>query len=161
MANDSMQAAYQEILNVALDMLGIPGVVLYRPSAEGDRLEPGALTAARAGAAAVSEPQLIAAEVSADSSAVSSAFRDHRPLTSSTGEVAIPIVYGDDVLGVIATSGLTTCEIDQEAAVGVLWRLAGESALVIRAAQVAEDLSAGQLEIDDLITLADQEAATP
>ncbi len=56
---------------------------------------------------------------------------------------------------------LATSDTEQAATLGVLWRLAGEAALVIQAAQVAEDLNAGRLEVDDLIALADEEAATP
>ena len=166
MANDSIPAAYQEILAVVQDVLDIPGAVLYRPSVAGDQLEPrAALGASGAGGLApASELDLIPAEDTADgTSHVARAFRERRPRASSKGEAAIPIVYIDDVLGVIATSGLATSEAEQEATLGVLWRLAGEAALVIRAAQVAEDLSAGRLESEDLIALADEEAeaATP
>ena len=164
MANDSMPAAYREILSVAQDVLGIARATLYRPSADGDRLEPRAtLSAPEPGKLAPdAELDLIPAIEAEDGTCrVARAFRDRRPRASSNGEAAIPIVYGDEVLGVIATAGLTTSEAEQEAALGVLWRLAGEAALVIRAAQVAEDLSAGRLDADDLIALADEEAAAP
>ena len=167
MVNDSMPTAYQEILSVAQDVLGIPRAVLYRPSAGGDRLEAHAALAAAGsgGLAPPSELELIPAEDTANGTyRVARAFRERSPRASSKGEAAIPVVYGDDVLGVvIATAGLAISEAEQEATLGVLWRLAGEAALVIRAAQVAEDLNAGRLEADDLIALADEEteAATP
>ena len=160
MGNDSLAAAYQEILSVAVDVLAISQAVLYRPSAAGDRLEPrAALSTTDAGdVVPVADLAPIPAEETDDgTSRISRAFRERHPLASSTGDAAIPIVYGDDALGVIATSGLATAEAEQGADLGVLWRLAGEAALVIRAAQVAEDLNAGRLEADDLIALADDE----
>ena len=161
MANDSMPAAYQEILSVTQDVLSIPRAILYRPSATGELLEPRAVLA-EAGSgrlAPASElSQIPAADAADGTSRLARAFRERRPRASSDGDAAIPIVYGDDVLGVIATSGLATPESEQAATLGVLWRLAGEAALVIQAAQVAEDLSAGRLDADDLLALADEEA---
>ena len=155
MANDSLPAAYGEIAGVFQQVLEVSQVVLYTPLASGNHLAPVA-AATRSGQLSSTETETIPTVDAADgTTSIALAFLRRRPRSGAPGEVsAIPIVYGDEILGVIAISMPPPPEAEEATAFGMLSRLAGEAALVIRAARVAEQLHAGEFEANDLIALA-------
>ena len=67
--------------------------------------------------------------------------------------MAVPLLYGKKALGVLWVRGLEFGEVDQETVSNTLWRLAGEAALVLHAAQVTEYLESGNLDVTELLGL--------
>lgn len=145
--------AYEEILEVTADVLGVPRVILYRPEDEGQLLIPvGAWGTSTAGKLESEEGLAALARAGDDSDAAVRAFRDGQPVREASG-AAVPILFQDRAIGAISVAGLNPDPQQAEELCNALWRLAQAAALVISAAQVAEDLESGKLPVDQLLGL--------
>lgn len=82
-----------------------------------------------------------------------------RPAAGEAGTVAVPVVYRQQALGVLAVTGASPAEtpwISQ-----ALWRLAREAALVLRLVQVTQDLEAEQTGMDSILAVPPGREASP
>jgi DNA-binding response OmpR family regulator len=152
MSVHTLEEAYAEVLEVLQQVSEVQQAILYRPDPEGREL------AAVAGLG-LSEPGRLAdtgslAEVpgvplDGTDGLQSQAYAGKKLVAAPDGQVAVPVLYRDEVLGVLWIGDPRKQEADQEA-LGTLWRLSGEIALVLRGALVAEELESGSLSFGDL-----------
>jgi hypothetical protein len=87
-----------------------------------------------------------------DGSIVSSAFADARPGTDGP-TAAVPVLYGEDAIGVIAAVGLVGDDADQQSRLDTLWRLGREAALVLHTVEMNSDLESGELDVSALLDI--------
>ena len=140
----TLEEAYVEILRVVQQVLGVEQAVLYRPAAEGEMLEGVAvIPEARADGTA---PLPIVEEAHS----VVRAFVSGEPVAWEGGEVAVPMAYHEEVLGVLQVRCPSAVEVSPEEFLEILRRLSGEAALVLRGAVVAEELESGAFSLDEL-----------
>ena len=87
-----------------------------------------------------------------EGSLVAEAFREGGPKKSKEG-IAVPLLYRKKVLGLLWIKGMEIGGGDEKEGLQTLWRLAGEGALVLQAARLAEELESGNLEVGELLDL--------
>ena len=168
-----------ETLRIVAEAMDESRVALYRPDAGGaylestaalgvassgyldDQPEPGAtenlrLDTGEAGAAGPGHPAPVAAPdggppvpVSATDHLVAQVFRDRQAAVGADGEVAVPVLYNTEVMGVLQVLGPP--DQDRDAALTTLGNLAREIALVWRIMQMADDLEAGSGAMAELL----------
>ena len=149
--------ASAQILQVVEQVLQVGRAVLYQPRVNGEQLK-------AAAALGLSRPGWLAdgGELEAlpilqtgegDALAVQT-FQQQQPNYGREGEAAVPLLYQEEVLGVLWVDGLEETEEGGNA----LWRLGQEAALVLWSAQVTADLESGQLQVDELLEL-DEESS--
>lgn len=145
MSATSVGQAGEEILQVYQEVLGIARGVLYQVDEKGKLLVVKAILGSEAWPASIpcGDPR----------SPVALAFCQQEPRQTAEGGIAVPLLFRKKVLGVLWLEGIVDPLGDREAALNALWRLAGEAALVLRAAQVAEDLEQGKWEVEELLKL--------
>jgi len=140
----TLEEAYGEVLKVIHQVLGVEQAVLYRPAADGTMLE---------GVAVIPEGKVEGAgplPIGEGAQPAVRAFASGEPVTGERGEIAVPMAYHEEVLGVIQVQRPDETEGNQEEFLEVLQRLSGEAALVLRGAVVAEELESGMLSLDEL-----------
>ena len=151
------EEAHAEVLEVLRQALGVQRAIIYRPNAEGDRLVPAA--AMGLSAPGRLEPQAHLEKVpplavAENSVPVVQAFGTKKLTRGSNGEAAVPVLYREDVLGILQVE----CPREDEEIYNALCRLGGEAALVLHGTEVAEGLGD---EIESLSELVDFSVAWP
>ena len=136
--------ACEEILQVVEEVLGCAQGAIYQPNEAGDALEVGGVLGAEVLDGVV--------EVTREGSLVAEAFREGGQKKSEAG-IAVPLLYRKKVLGLLWVKGMEIGEVEEKEGLQTLWRLAGEGALVLQAARLAEELESGNLEVGDLLDL--------
>ncbi|MEW6753282.1 MAG: response regulator [Candidatus Latescibacterota bacterium] len=132
--------AHGEVLAVALSTLPALHAVLYQAAA-GQPLQV-AMAASAEGVVQADPGGAAADEASAAARALASGRIESDGLLA-----AVPLLHGTTPLGVLQVAFASEAGDD---VLNSLWRLAGESALVLRSACLAEELACGQLSFDDL-----------
>ena len=142
------EQAYAEILRIIGKALGTEEIVLYRPDKEGQTLM---VTASYGG------DRRPARELAAkDNSAVAIAFADRKPVVRD-GEGSVPLIYQEEVLGVLQVGGVDPADGASVDLSQTLQRLGREAALVLCVMQLAADLEGSEAEVSDLLSLQDVE----
>lgn len=154
MSADSHEVAYQEILQVVSEVLSPESVTIYRPDDAGQVLQMvAAVGLAGAGVLQQAEDLSDQATVSvADGSVIGSAFADTRP-GSENAHAAVPILYGEQSIGVIAVDGLAGEEDERQSALETLWRLGREAALVVHTVEMNTELESGDFDVSALLDI--------
>jgi len=155
MQGTSVARARTEILEVMSHALGLRQVVFYEPSADGEGLE---ATASLTGEGLASES---GAEASMpflslhceDNLAVQSYVEQQPRCSDRRDEAAVPIVFGDTVLGVVWTGDAEGEGRLDEVAPYTMWRLGQQAALLLRMARVTEGLEDGAFCVAELLAL--------
>jgi len=157
---DDVQEAYREILQTVAAVMQVPQVTLFRPDEEEDGLRAKAALGRSAPDRMEEEEQLREMDtipVQGDDSRVSQVFREGRPGDSGEGEVGVPILYNEEVLGVLWIEGMTRAGEERGAALNTLWRLGQEAALLLRLVQMAADLESGGAALEELLQMDEEE----
>jgi DNA-binding response OmpR family regulator len=149
MSAHSLEESCAAVLEVLNQAFGAQRAVLYRPRDEGGLLAAAAMGLSSPGRMEEGErlaelPVLAAAEEGPEVRA----FREKKVHQGSDGAVAVPCMYGDEVLGILRVEALAD-EADEEL-LGGLWRLGGEAALVLHGGIVTEGLEDEMLALEDL-----------
>ena len=151
---DSQAAAYQEILQVVSDVLQFESASIYRPDDDGQSLK----MVAAIGLAGTGVLQQMddledreTTRVDADS-IIAAAYTDARP-GAEGGSAAVPILYGDDSIGVITAEGLAVDEAERQGALETLWRLGREAALVVHTVEMNTELESGEFDVSALLDI--------
>ena len=130
-------------------------VILYRPNERGDQLDARAAIGLSTPGVIDGEEDLVklrAVSLAAEGSSVALAFRQRNYQTDNE-EVAVPLLFEEEGLGVIWVAGPLTNDTIQEELAASLLRLGREMALVLRSGQVSQDLSSGSVNADDLLDI--------
>jgi DNA-binding response OmpR family regulator len=143
----SVQEAAEEILKVAAQVLRPAQAALFWPGAGEKSLD------ALAGA-----PPARQVPLDDPASSIARACQNSS-LESAGDEAAAPLLHGRKLPGVLWIKGLNDLEVDRETGLEALWRLAGEAALVLHAAQLTQDLASSSLDVKDLIALEENGAS--
>jgi len=155
MTGPGLREAAEEILTVVHGTLEVPVAVAYRADPDGERLSPiAALGVSSPGCIETGDGLAALASISLQDSTqplpdalCAAAYSELVPKYGPSGEAAVPLVYQDEVLGVVGLSGLG--ETDRE----TLLRLGREAAVVLWSARVADDLDRGDLQVDELLDM--------
>jgi len=147
MTGSSLEEAYREILQVVKQVLKIPRSILYCPDEAGQFLVPQVNLGWESGR--------VVESVAIDdvASKVAGAYRDTSVQKDVRGEAAVPILYHEDPLAILWVEGLEGATAEQQAALQILGRLTGEAALMIRSAQMMDELGGDNEEIAELLAL--------
>jgi DNA-binding response OmpR family regulator len=140
----TLEEAYEEVLKVVQQVLGVEQAILYRPAADGEILE--GVAVIPEGRADGTAPLPIGEEAHP----VVRAFVSGEPVAGEVGEVMVPMAYREEVLGVLQVCCPRATEVNPEEFLEVLRRLSGEAALALRGAVVAEELESGTFSLDEL-----------
>ena len=173
MSGPTQETACAETLGVITEVLDVGASVLYRPGLNGAGLLPAAARGVtRLGeveeaeelarlpsialVADADEPSTDARQESPDSlrqsvDIVRRAYADRQLRESADGQIAVPILYRDEAMGVVWIDNLGDPSRDE--ALETLMRLAREAAVLLWSARVAADLDSGQLEVDRLLEM--------
>jgi DNA-binding response OmpR family regulator len=145
MSAGSADEAYEEILLVVAEVLDVPQVLLLRPE-EGGALAP---------VAAIREGTILRSDDLTDSTvdeASRQTYADARPRQEGAA-ASVPVLYGEEIIGVISVDGLTGDDEARKQMVEVLWRLAREAALVCHNVELNTDLESGEFDISALLDM--------
>ena len=155
MSGPSLEEAYEEIVQVVREVLEVEGVAMYCPNGDGERLEAVAPHRSLEGGEKPERRSISLDEDCSDEdiALVVRVFREAQPKYGRGSEAAVPLVYQDEVMGVLRVDGLTENEEEREEAANTLWRLGREAAVVLWSARVAEALESGQIPVDDLLDM--------
>ena len=140
----TLEEAYGEVLKVVQRVLGVEQAILYRPAAEGEMLEGVAVVPEGRGDGTTPLP------IEEEGHPVARAFASGESVAGEGEEVAVPMAYHKEVLGVLQVRCPSAAEVSSEEFLAVLRRLGGEAALVLRGAVVAEELESGTFSLDEL-----------
>ena len=69
--------------------------------------------------------------------------------------IVVPMVYADEILGILEVEDLPTQEESRRQQGDTLWRLAREAALVCHAADIREHLEGAPLDVSSLLDVSD------
>ena len=141
MTMHSLEEACAEVLEVLRETLGVERGVLYRPADGGERLE---VAASMGMGEDVANPSL--EEVEEPSVR---AFVRGELVEGMEEEIAVPVIYRDEILGVFSTAR-PPASMNRKEFIDALLRLSGEAALVLRGALVTEDLENETFSLDGL-----------
>lgn len=144
MAVHTIDEASVEVLIVIRETLGLERVVLYRPDVEGTQLEPAAAMGLNA-PGRIAEPAELATVPAVEPAAGDpriEALASGRQVRAGEQGIAVPVIYREEVLGVLWTDALPAGKAGEDAA-AVLERLGAEAALALRGALIAEELEQG------------------
>lgn len=150
-----LEETYAEIIEVIVDVLEVKQVIMYRPDLDHKILQAtysygisqaGRLTDTNH---STHVPDLA---IDTDDALTALAYQQCCMQQNNSDEIAAPIIYNDEVLGVVWVNGLPK-EKSRDESMGILSRLAREAAMVIRSAKLAEDLCSGQVSVAALLNL--------
>jgi len=141
---ESVVAAQREVLSVVRTVLRAQQAALYMLDEAGEVLE---LTAGEAA------PRQL--NVRKNDSAIARACVERTAQADGAGGGASPLLYGQKLAGVLWVGSTDETEVSGEMSLPTLWRLAAESAVVLNAAQMVEDLESGQLQVERLLDMED------
>ena len=153
MSVHTLEEAYAKVLEELKQVLGVQRAVLYRADDRGDLLEgvaamglsvPGRMeeTLQLTGLSPVPVGEIDSLPVQA--------FREKKVIEGEEGEVAVPVLYHEEILGVLWLHSPQEETVAKEEFHNALWRLGSEAALVLRGALMAEELESGTLSFDEL-----------
>ena len=155
MTLESVDQAYETILEVVRDVLKVSQARIYRPSEDGAQLQVKA-TLGVAGDGVMQGPDDVAGEpalATSDASPAALTFADGKPRSGQEGEAAVPILYQDEPMGSLWVSGMASDEAESEELRDTLWRLGSEAALLLHAAEVNAELESGDIDVSALLSL--------
>ena len=157
MTLESVEQAYETILEVVRDVLRVSQARIYRPTEDGGQLQVTA-TMGVAGEGVLQGPEDVAGEpelATTDASPAAQTFADGKPRSGEEGEAAVPIVYQDETMGSLWVGGLTTDEAEPDEVRDTLWRLAREAALLLHTAEVNAEIESGDVDVSALLDLSE------
>ncbi|MBI2503032.1 MAG: response regulator [Candidatus Latescibacteria bacterium] len=146
----TIQQACKEIMEVLHQVLGVEAAVLYRSGGEGQELEAIAVLD-EAGQVIVKGVEEDSREWVKKNALAVQVFRNRQPCRQPGEGTALPLMYQEEVLGVLWARGLDGD--DQKEQRNTLWRLGQAAVLALWAAQVKAQLDSGQLQVDELLKL--------
>ena len=155
MSTLSVEQAYEAILEVAAEILKLERGVIYRFGPDDAQLEARAAVGLSATGVHSTGAQLadVAPVTAEQKSVVSECLREARPLVWADGAAA-PILRADETaLGALWVDGLDALGVDEPTALDILWRLATDAAVVIRATELSAELETGAIDIEDLLEI--------
>jgi DNA-binding response OmpR family regulator len=138
----TFEEACAVFLEVLREALGIAAAVVYRP--EGEALVPMAAAGGQVQARNLPRLGLEAPALAAQ------ACRERQP-RHQDGATAVPLIYQDQVLGVVRVEDAEGIEPQEQH--HALWRLGREAALVLWAVQIRENLDSGAIQVEELLNL--------
>jgi len=149
----SLEEAYAEVLEVLQQVLGVQRAIIYQIDEEGEVLRGVAAMGLSAPNRLEGEGEVmgIGELTIGDRSAVEVRALEEKKLQQEGGKMAVPILFRDELLGIIAVE--ETAEWKGDEMGNCLWRLGGEAALVLQGAMVAEGLygeNTGLKELENL-----------
>lgn len=148
MQSPNIDAATREILRLIADVIGENELCLMFPGTEKDSLEIAAIHET-----SVDETRLSS---SAAYQIAMHAFREQK-VQLTDDFMASPILYQNEVLGVVLVAVQTPMIEASEEAGNTLWRMANEAAMVLRMARFSEDIQTGSVDFDALLDLAEKD----
>ncbi len=148
MSVGSAEEAHEEILRVVADVIDVSSVRILRSEDGADLqvvagLDDGVMVATEALSAAAPDAETL------------ETFADGKPRQFGT-TVRVPIMYGDEITGVIRVEGLQGDDNTRKDAQEVLWRLAREAALVYHSVDLSSDLESGDLDVSALLDMSEE-----
>lgn len=152
-SGSALPGTYAEILRIFAGVLAARQVLIYRPV--GDELRAVASLGVLAPGCLENQAQIEALPAlpqKGGEALVTQVFSTGQPARNARGQAAAPLLYREEILGVICLEGGAAAG-EEEEALNAFWRLSREAALVLHAVQIAEELSA----TDDLKSLIDLE----
>jgi len=153
MKSPTYDEAYEAVLGAVTSVVGVSEVKIYK--GEGAELQ---LAGSQvAGQIAVGdEVQSEAIQTSDAGSPVAQAYADRRPISNEAGS-ADPILFDEDIMGVLWAGGVKAAATEQglesQSLLDSLWRLTGDSALVLRSAALSSELETGDIDVSALLNL--------
>lgn len=144
MSVSSLGDAGDEILAVFEQVLGVEQAAIYCPDRDNESLE---LLAGR-GVTYVKG----AIGLDDDTSPIVQAFKRSQCQGLSEGEVVLPLLRGNEVLGVLWAQGVPV-DSEREEGAKTLESLVCEAVLVLNAARMAEELENGELGVEALLNM--------
>ena len=148
-----IRQVYEEILRIVAQVMEVQQVAIYRPDETTRQLEAVAgMGFSAPGRIDVAErlSKMAAMRVDDQNSPVAQAFAAKEPKIGEK-EGAAPILYQEEVLGVLRVRDLSTPDEERETVVNTLLRLGREVALVFRVMQITEDMKSGESEVKALL----------
>ena len=152
LAGPTLRQACEGILQVIGQVLEVDKAILYRRESTAGDLQPVAVLG-------LSEPgrvdccgqvpDLGAAQTEKHRRLIAQTFQGQRPLGVGDREAVTPIVYREEMVGGIWVDGLE----EEPELMSAFWRLGREGALVLRAAQITEDMLDGRVSPQELMEL--------
>ena len=148
MSGPTLDEAYGEVLQVVTQVMEMKWGVLLRPEAQQLRAV-AALGFTASGHLESRERVAQIPLIATDGNQLSARALDRRQVQYIDREAAVPMMYRDEIIGVLQVGGAA---IDKDAP-NALWRLGREAALVLRMAGVAAELTTGTVAIDELLEM--------
>jgi len=152
MQSPDINTACREILLVITAVLDADKSRIYFPNESGSALQTVISSDQLDGAV----PQVVALKSDAVLPFVSKAFQEIKVLAGNDNQIAAPIVYRDEILGILWVSIPASSPETKEENPNILWRMANEAAMVLRMAKFTEDLQQDRIDFDQLLDLAEQ-----
>jgi CheY-like chemotaxis protein len=147
MKGPTLDESRQEIVQVIADVIGVSKAVLYQSDGDGN-LNP----VSTFGFDPLSGNGPPVLQPANETQVAIQAFASGQPrMSTNKAELASPLVYGDNTVGAVWVTDFA--DEPQEEAAHTLWRLAQQSALLLRTASVNDALEAGDLPICDLLAV--------
>jgi DNA-binding response OmpR family regulator len=154
MKSPTFDEAYEEILKAVEGVIGVSEIKIYRIENDNLQLTGSLLGGQTAVGEALSAPESVSPS-DADSP-VAQAYTGRRPVTNEAGS-AVPVLFDEDIMGVIWAGGVTEAASSQgletQDLLDALWRLTSDSALVLRGAALSSELETGEIDVDALLNL--------
>jgi DNA-binding response OmpR family regulator len=149
----SLEEAHAEVLEVLQQVLDVQRAIIYRVDEEAGALKGVAAMGLSAPGRLEGEEEVAGIGVLAigDRAAMEIRALEERKLQQEEGKVAVPILFRDELLGMLVVEGTTEWEGDEMG--NCLWRLSGEAALVLQGAMMAEGLDSDNLGLNELENL--------
>ena len=148
MSAHSLEESCAAVLEVLNQAFGAQRAILYRPHDEGGLLAAAAMGLSSPGRIEEGDRLTELPVLAVEEVPEMRAFREKKVHQDGDGTVAVPCMYGDEVLGILRVEALAD-EADEEL-LGGLWRLGGEAALVLHGGIVTEGLEDEMPALEDL-----------
>jgi len=152
MMSHDINAAHREILLVLSEVLDTVDIAIFLPEKSGSSLQVAVSLDGFAGDASQDDSPKSGAALQL----ATKAFQEKKVLSDNGLQIAAPIIYKDEVLGVIWVSLPSFPGNQSEETQNILWRMATEAAMVMRMAMFTEDLQEDRVDFDELMDLAEQ-----
>jgi len=149
----SLEEGYAEVLEVLQQVLDVQRAIIYRADEEMGVLKGVAAMGLSAPGRLEGEEEVagIGVLTIGDRASVEVRALEERKLQQEEGKVAVPILFRDELLGILVVEETAGWEGDEMG--NCLWRLGGEAALVLQAAIMAEGLDSDNLGLNELENL--------
>ena len=153
MSVHTLEEAYAKVLEELKQVLGVQRAILYRADDKGGWLEGVAAIGLSVPGCMEKPYQLtdLPLLLLGDTSNLSvQAFREKKTIEGTEDEMAVPVLYHEEILGVLWLCSPQEKTMPKEEILNTLWRLGSEAALVLRGALMAEELESGVFSFDEL-----------